>query len=635
MSETLEERLARARAERLAAEAKPTENHSAFADHIPEAEYTRSDEDLQLDTVIAAIDIVTAYRKWINKSPIASTSARRTEGIKVSCPRPDHADRHPSAWLNTDKNVWFCAACNDGGDAYDLAAFYHGYPVPGYKSGGTFHELRRLMAMDFGYSFASIPGSAVPVIVAPEADPDPTPLAAPSTLSVVPDAPTSVEINREPADDDYEAEIIHLYGDEIGAGSPTLEWKSIVPAGTFLEKYMEITTRDDVPEEFHFWNAMTALGFALGRSTTAFDRMPVYGNLFVCTMGDTGSGKSQAKHHLTNLLDSAMRWDPTDPVPDGVQIIRGTASAEVLIQAFDHQIVDPSRPKAFLGTVPVKGLIDFNELSALTSRAERQGNALKPTLLDFYDASGLISTRSVSGGIKTARNAFASAHTTTQPKALSKILHQSDSDSGFLNRWFFASGKDKYRVAIGGALIDIGPAVLPLQVIRSYYDGDPKMLPWSEDAHKMFDAFYHDVVEPLKKADESGMLSRLDLFYKKLILLFTANQMVDEIPASAVEQTIACHDYVVQCYGIPTKRIKDTAISLVDDDVMKLVSSRATAGKVAYTAGELTKALKRKGHNLDVIQRVLKMMTDTGLLVMEQTNVGTKGRPTVRYNLAK
>lgn len=631
MNESLQERLARARAERIAAEQAATKpDMSEYADLVPEAEYERSDEDKKLDTVIGSIDIVTAYRKWINKSPIRDNERRR-EGIKVSCPVPGHRDANPSAWLNTDKGVWFCAACDQGGDAYDLAAFYHG--MTDYKSGQNFHELRRAMAMDFGYTFVSVPGSTVPVMVTPEGGPDDDPVAAPPPLSVVPPVVTPVETNSEPDETPAPAEVVDLYS-ELMDVEPEIPWRDFIPGGTFLHKYLTLTSRDDVAEEFHFWNAMTVLGFALGRDTTAYDRVPVYGNLFVCTIGDTGSGKSQAKHHMSSLLDMAFRWDAMDPVPTGVKIIRGSASAEALIKSFDHQIMDPSRPKTSLGSVPVKGLIDYAELSNLTGKSDRQGNVLKPVMLEFYDCSPTIGTTSLASGVLLARDAFASAHTTTQPQSLSKLLNQSDSDSGFLNRWFFASGKPKTRVAIGGEIIDIGPAVLPIQAIKTYYDTGSKMLPWSPEAHTKFTQFYYDVIEPTKRDDASGLLARLDLFYKKLSLLFSANIMADRIEETAVDQMIALHPYVLGCYNVPARKLRETTFTQVEDEITRIIQ-RYEATDKALTAGNLVKELKRKGHRLDLISRVIKVMMDTGIIQAEHTNLGKRGRPSVRYSLVK
>src|SRR3546814_6014676 len=69
---------------------------------------------------------------------------------------------------------------------------------------------------------------------------------------------------------------------------------------------MDATVKDDVPEEYHFWNGLLGLGFALGRDVSLMDFQPVYGNLFVCTLGRTGSGKSRAKGHLDRLLSTAL-----------------------------------------------------------------------------------------------------------------------------------------------------------------------------------------------------------------------------------------------------------------------------------------------------------------------------------------
>jgi DNA primase len=37
---------------------------------------------------------------------------------RITC--PFHADEHPSLSLNTEKNVWFCHPCGEGGDGLGL-----------------------------------------------------------------------------------------------------------------------------------------------------------------------------------------------------------------------------------------------------------------------------------------------------------------------------------------------------------------------------------------------------------------------------------------------------------------------------------------------------------------------------------
>jgi hypothetical protein len=156
------------------------------------------------------------------------------------------------------------------------------------------------------------------------------------------------------------------------------------------------------PEEYHFWNGLLAVGLALGRDATLWDRRPIFGNLFVCLLGNTGDGKSRSFESLKDLLVKALphRWD--DPNSKGIRVVQSPASAEVLIHNFSKPVLDPTNPKVVSYYAPVRGLIDFNELSGLVGRTNRQGNVLKPTLMEFYDASGVISTSSMTTGTKEA-----------------------------------------------------------------------------------------------------------------------------------------------------------------------------------------------------------------------------------------
>ena len=128
-------------------------------DDIIDVKSDSESSDPEMDAAIESIDIISAYRKWCGKSEPRVGS--RTESIKVSCPNPDHPDADPSAWINTEKKTWYCGKCEEGGDVYDLAAIYFGYPRPGYKEGQEFHKLRQQMAEDFGYVVKKVAGGTV------------------------------------------------------------------------------------------------------------------------------------------------------------------------------------------------------------------------------------------------------------------------------------------------------------------------------------------------------------------------------------------------------------------------------------------------------------------------------------------
>lgn len=590
--------------------AYPTEP-SHDDDLIPEAPYERSEQDRELDRVIDGISVVDAYTRWCGKSEV-KVRGGQTEGIKVSCPIPGHADRNPSAWLNTEKGTWFCAACDRGGDSYDIAAFHFG--ISDYKTGANFHELRRRMAGSLGYTFITPPGVAHPIPVAPVTEPDPP--SKPGDTGE-PDGTAAPVVTIHPEDDD---DLIEF---------PTLDWRSIVEPQTFLDQYMQCTWIDDVPEEYHFWNALIAIGMACGRDVELFDRIPVIGNLYVCLLGNTGDGKSRSFSHLRKLLVQALphKWD--DPSSKGTHIIQSPASAEVLIHQFSKPVMDPADPKRIAYYAPVRGLIDFNELSGLVGRTSRQGNVLKPTLMEFYDASPVISTSSMTTGKKEAWAPFASAFTTTQPRALRDLMKRSDIDSGFLNRWIFASGQQKQRVAVGGMTIDITPAVKPLQDILGW-TGFGKKITWDADAVELFTEFFHSTIWPMQKKDHTGFLTRLDLTLKKLILLFTANQMLDSVPKEMVEKVIAMFKYLVAAYEIPAEHVGNTLQLDVQTNLMRVIKKYTDAGKDA-SFRDVHQNLKHKKFPPDMLHKMLKILTDLGEIHAYTVNTGKVGRPTVRY----
>lgn len=617
-------RLAAEEAARLAPEPEPSHD----ADLIPQADDSYTEQDQELDRLISSIDIRDAYRKWCNKSPI-DASNKRTEGIKISCPKPDHADRDPSAWINTDKQVWFCGGCQEGGDTYDIAAYHFGYDVPGYKDGQEFHKLRKDMAESYGYTFISPPGIKGEVLVPP---PEPPKVHVGPPAVDKTDKPDITPPAAEPPAEDSDAEIVDLFDDDEDITFPAFDWRTIVPEDTFLDSYMKQVSQDDVPEEYHFWNGLLALGFALGRDVTLEDLIPVYGNLFVCTLGHSGAGKSKARYHLDRLLDRALphRWD--DPLSKGIRKVSSPGSAEVLIHNFSKPIPDPLNPKAIAFYAPVRGMIDFNELSALVGRSNRQGNVTKPVLMQLYDMESSVSTSSMTHGLKEAREPFASALTTTQPRAIRTLLTRGDADSGFLNRWIFAAGPEKQKVAIGGIRIDIEPAVAPLLEVAGWAGsfGTSEQVTWSDEAHELFTKFFHSNIEPDKKRDRSGLLVRMDLLMKKLVLLFTANRKVKTVPIESVEDAIAMYSYIIDCYSIPAGQIGNSLQHEVREEILRHAKAFKDNKGTGITMRDLNQRLKRKKYPIDLIAKTLKYMCDLGEL--DAQVMKGPGRPTTRYS---
>ena len=613
-------------------------------DLIPELPWEQTDADAAMDKAIDGIDILDAYAHWCNKM-VPVVKGNQTESIMISCPIPGHADKVPSAWINLKKQTWFCGGCQIGGDAHDIAAYHFGYPVPAYKTGARFHELRREMAKDFGYTVQKLPGGGS-YIEAPVIESEPTTSndvgkTTPNDVAPKPSTSkkagtvTAPEPITEPEDDSTVVALFEEEEEEEEEGPITgLNWRQIIPKDTYIDQYMQITTQDDVPEEYHFWNSLLALGFALGRDVRLYEGKPVFANLFVCTIGHTGSGKSQAAFHLGNLLTKALPHDWNNPSSKGCRKVSSPGSAEVLIHNFQKPVMDPADLKRVAWNAPVRGLVEFSELSALMGKASRMGNVTIPTLQQFYDMDETVATSSMTHGDKSASKPFASALTTTQPKALKTLLKKSDADSGFLNRWVFAPGVDKKRVAIGSALIDMTPVVLPLERILAWASTfkDDEFITWSDEAFECFTEFFNKTIYPEKMRTHEPLIQRTDLLMKKLTLLFTANRMNKIVPVEAVQEAIACWSYIFAGYALIAEELGNTLQDEIKRSVKAFALKQFKKDGKGITIRELGRSLARKKYQTDQIRKACEELEWSGDLKTETTVAnGNVGRPTVRY----
>ena len=594
-----------------------------------------SDADRALDQFVENIDIIQGYVRWCGKM-IPDASNRRTEGIKISCPRPDHPDKDPSAWINTDKQVWFCGGCQEGGDVHDIAAYHFGYPVPQYKEGESFHKLREQMAESFGFHIKQVPGGKVAWLDQPKTQ-APPPVAAPP-------APQHSEVPESkdaPLPQPEGAEISHMWADDDDDGGedlvvyPTINWRELVPEDTFLYEYMKATTNDDSPEEYHFWHGLMALGLVCGRNVTLDDTRPVYGNLLLCILGATGTGKTRSRGWLNHVLEKAAPYQEDGTRTTGVKLVPVPSSGEYLVNAFCYEGKDPSNGKTSLGYQSVTGIVDFDEMSALLARANRQGSTMKPTIMQLADASHRVHIGGLQRGDFIAEDPFCTITASTQPKAIRTLLSRNDAGSGFLNRWVFAGGKTKQIEAIGGSRsnirVDLDASIEELKKVRGW-GALTRSVQMDDDAYEAFIKFFRTRIEPAKLKDETDLLKRIDLTFKKLMLLLTINLRKESVPIQVVHAVMELFDYILECYGILNSNIGVTLMQDVMTEIQRHISRHWQKTGRGASARDIAKYTKRKNYSLEQIKKALDVMTALDIIELDKPPT-SMGRPTVRYKV--
>jgi energy-coupling factor transporter ATP-binding protein EcfA2 len=630
------ERLLREKREREAAAAAAAEAAKESFDPalVPEQTYQRSPADEEIDRIVDGIDILDAYDRWCGKGRDTPRPGQK-ESIKFRCANPTHLDKEKSAWFNTDDQVWHCGTCGFGGDKYEFAAWHFGYPVPGYKEGANFPKLKRQMAESYGYTverslggeYYVVPPSA-PIEDKPDT-PDTPDNSDISDLSHIPDLAEPAPSSEGTGSDNVE----DLYDEGTQVVFPELNWREIIPDDdTFLDRYMEACCKDEVPEEYHFFNGLLALGFAAGREVSLRAKLPVYANLFICHLGKSGAGKSTASRHLKRLLRESLPYDFNDPHSKGVTSVT-PASAENLIKSFSRPVPDPTDPtgKRVAYYASVKGLVDYNELSSLIGRANRTGNIIKPVLMDFYDMADTVQTSSNTGGKLIAENPFASCMTTTQPGALRDLLRNNDDASGFLNRWLFVGGMPKKRTIMGTGPVDIKPPAEKLDEIKGWtasFTGS-KQVVWSEDSLDAMQTFFNTNIYPLQEKNDSNIFVRFDLLMLKLVLLLSINKMEDTVSIDTINRVKKMFGYLTALYGIPADQIGNTLEHEMTEAI--IYQMRRLGGDKGATLNSIALALKRRKYPKEHILRNIKALIELGFVEERVAPAGTKGRPTKKY----
>jgi hypothetical protein len=600
------------------------------ADAPDPGDFELSDSEKELDRVIGNLDIVDIYNRWSGKTQVKA--GNRKESIKCSCPNPAHPDKNPSAWMNREKRTGYCSGCNEGFDLWDIAAYRFGYPVPGYKTDKKlFRQLRDSIATDLGYAKYVTAGK---VSYSKQAD------ATPTTAPTPDPNPTDASTNEQSGDDQTSNVVaLHIVPDpDPGDTGPpikisALDWRPLVPEGTFLDAWMREATKDTCPEEFHFFTGLMAVGAAVGRNRTLQDIPEVVPNLYVCLVGKSGTGKSRAKRHLREVLHLALPWDENIPFPTGTKTM-SPGSGENLIKEFQHEEGDPYNPQAPKKPWPVRGYVEFDEMATLIAKGQRVGSSLKTALMELYDAPRVLANSTNTGGRVVADRPFGLVITTTQNRSIRGVLTAGDDAAGFVNRWAFIVGPPKPPVSINTQQLDFDEAVTKLKSIH-VWASNHVALTFTPTAFTLFDNFIlHKVIPAKDKAeDNSDIFNRMDLLLKKVLVLLACNEKKNVIDDDVVRRMMLMYPYLCEVYGVVDMHMAESIAGEMAEIIHKAILAFYNRNHRFPTAREIAQRLPAGKRDIEKLNKTLKLMCELGVISKEEIQ-GKRGPATVRFGVA-
>lgn len=559
---------------------------------------------------LKGLGILNVYRDWIGKSDPVDNG--RGEGIHVSCPIPGHLDRNPSAWANTDRNLWVCGGCHLGGDVIDLFAIAQGQNFPDYKRDSrTFVKVVEQACRDTGLDpdFARIQHSS--------------------------ESRGTGQLRESPFEDTNETEGGTISPEEqlVFPGmedfaAPSLDWREVLGlAGgerTFLWQYMAATEITEIPNEFLLWSAMQAVGLAVGRSCHINGN--VYPNLILALLGRTGQGKSRSVALVRELIRTALPFDRHDPGCEGVKILARPGSGEALIETLNWE--PTGRPQG------MRAWLDFDEMKALMDTAARNGSTLRENITTAVDSPPYMTTHTRTLGTVEAAEVFLAIITGGQPDAMQSILSRNDSASGFANRFLYISGTQK---PMQGWLeietpdmhgLDVKLRTLRRWALDHQASADQGAIMVADIAVGRLDEIRAWMRE-MRERPDGDMYARLELHMIKVLIILSVNAKTDIADPDIVEAAYKLIESTIVATEEVSENVNHTLNEFYRKKIVDCIEVAEANGDLPPSAGDIYRKLRQGRRDKVQVARALNELTNINLI----QEVHIPGKRVTRYHL--
>lgn len=594
-----------------------------FLKDVPEPVYENPLPDLAGE-IKRRLGIIAAVRMF--GKPQAKIKDHRTEGVKVRCPFPSHNDENPSAWVNTEKNTWYCGVCTCGGDVIDFfAARRRGFRPSDFHKSKDFSEVVKEMGEEMGLHVVKrggafeieddgavlpsplpdAPGGEDAVAPAPRSVPveadfippdEPLDAAAYAPEPVVPPSPEAAEPITVTVDDtlrgiafedDDVLDTMDDDDDDFKADSsiPSFDYRDLpINPGSFLGEWMKFHTELTpwLPEEYALFVGLQAVGLACGHNVTSETIGKLNGSLLVTLIGHSGTGKSTAVSSLTKMLRDVAGPKFDEDLGTGVKMIASPASSEALIKSIYTEIEDIGHPVP--GTKRETGVTAWmyeDEMATFVARASRRGGGtLKTRLMQLHDFTKskddpelVLKEFSLTSGYRELHDTFFAALFTTQTEAIRGLMDSTDLVSGFLNRIIPVMGtpRTRRRLADAVALPDDPDHHHSYRALWDRCRSSHKSILFTQEAKEVLDD--HPAMLRIERlVARESLYARIPHLTMRLAFLLAVNnneREVSEKYAAAAVNIMA--NYLVKCFDALRKAVVANELTDSADKIVAYV----------------------------------------------------------------
>lgn len=213
-----------------------------------------------------------------------------------------------------------------------------------------------------------------------------------------------------------------------------IHYSRLVPANSFLGRYMKYMQAQETAEIFDFYCGLWAISAVCGRCVyVQRPRAPVYLNMFVILVGESGvARKTTSVHMATRIVRNAIGYD------NAIGMLDGKTTPEKMMEMLQDRTMEFDNAQL---------CISVSELAAFMGR-ERYLAQMPTLLTDLYDCPDRHEGGgTIARGKVVLRNVWLHFIGASTPIWLVKTVNPNVIEGGFTSRCFFViSNQPKQRI---------------------------------------------------------------------------------------------------------------------------------------------------------------------------------------------
>jgi len=385
-------------------------------------------------------------------------------------------------------------------------------------------------------------------------------------------------------------------------------FREMLPTKGFIGDYMRYTDRQESPDSYHGWVALTILSGALQRNVWVDKGMyKVYPNIYTVLV--SASGRCRKSRAIS--LGISLLQELSD-----VNILADKTTPEALLEGLGGKANEKGQRN--LTTIDNTGFIQANEFAVFINK-QTYNQAMVPLLTTLFDSPDIWRYKTRTGGQITLRNVTLSMLGGSTPEWLASDLPENAFEGGFMSRVIFVVREHRNRIVTWPEKppqAEVDKLKATLMRIKRNMVGSISL---DKGAMTWFDKWYHSSeLKPASDYQLTGFIERKPDLVLKIALLLAVSEERKEVNIGDMRTAYNIITWTQDFMFAAFKSVGMSRLGQLAASVIKIIDSHG--GKVSKVVVDrrLAYQLQNGKADMDAVLELLKMRGDVTISTGER-----------------